>query len=210
MTYKAWPIQSNSNVLDILRLLFFKKQHPEVYILRGFQIYWLIFSFSKMSVKFNIVWTLSSSWPFFFLLVLLMKFQVRQFFRLSWISGWIIDIPDRYDANLPSLNCVFSPTFVWLPFLSPGEEAISLPSQSLSKRDNYIGEAEYFFFLENFSYLGVSRCHCHPFLPCFRKEAFGAGNLLAPDPTLLNSVKTGIMLAAEEQTVGSASSKNRT
>lgn len=57
------------------------------------------------------------------------------------------------------------------------------------------------FFLNTFSYLGVSRCHCHQFLPSFRKEAFRAGNLLAPDPSLLSSVKTGMILASstEEQ-----------
>lgn len=35
---------------------------------------------------------------------------------------------------------------------------------------------------ETFNYVGVSGCHCHQFLPSFRKEAFGAGSLLAPDP----------------------------
>lgn len=57
------------------------------------------------------------------------------------------------------------------------------------------------FFLDTFSYLGVSRCHCHQFLPSFIKEAFGAGHLLAPDPSLLSSMKTGIILAGstEEQ-----------
>lgn len=57
------------------------------------------------------------------------------------------------------------------------------------------------FFLNTFSYLGVSRCHCHQFLPSFRKEGFRAGNLLAPDPSLLSSVKTGMILASstEEQ-----------
>lgn len=55
------------------------------------------------------------------------------------------------------------------------------------------------FSFQNLSYLEVSRCHCHQFLPSFRKEAFRPGNLLAPDPSLLSSVKTGIILASSTE-----------
>lgn len=67
------------------------------------------------------------------------------------------------------------------------------------------------FFLDTFSSWGVSRCRCHQFLPSFRKEASRAGNLLAPNSSLLSSLKTGIILASstEEQTVGSARRKSR-
>lgn len=59
--------------------------------------------------------------------------------------------------------CAFLLDFVQLPFLSPGEEAKYLLAQSLFKRENYIGEAV-IVSLENLSYLGVSRHHCHQFL----------------------------------------------
>ena len=67
-------------------------------------------------------------------------------------------------------------------------------------RENYIGEAV-IVFLENLSYLGVSRHHCHQFLASCRKEAFRAGNLLAPDPQSIKQCedRTNLGDSTEEQ-----------
>lgn len=165
----------------------FKKWEPEVHILRGIAIYLLVFLLNKTSMKFSSLGLFGAS-LFFLLLLPLTKFQVRQFPRLSWISGWILDVRDRCDASLHHFPCAVSPNFVEQPFLSPGEETKYLQSQSLFKRDSFIGEAM-IVSLKKLSYLGVSRHHCHQFLASCRKEAFRAGNLLAPDPQSIKQCK---------------------
>lgn len=89
----------------------------------------------------------------------------------------------------PPFACAFSPqsaAALSAPWGRPC--SITAVSVTLSERWLYWWARIIFFSLKNFSYLGASRCHCHRFLPSFRKEAFGAGHLLAPDPTPLGSV----------------------
>jgi hypothetical protein len=107
----------------------------------------------------------------------------------TWQVGYRASIPSSVPAYLP----------VGCPFWALGKKQNNFTLSHSLSRNNYIGKAEEIFFSKKFNSLEVSSCHCHQFLPSFRKEAFRAGNLLARDSSVLSHVKTRIILVAPQR-----------